>query len=92
MYRLRDLILVFFCGGLLFGVGVWVERSNNPVTVHAQAPYPGDRYQIFHNPYAGDSWYALKLDLQTGDTWIFDAEDGGADDKWKQRPEVDESN
>ncbi len=90
MYKLRDLIIVFLCGGLLFGLGVWMGQSNEPVTVHAQAPSPGDRYQVVHNPYAGDSWYALKLDLQTGDTWVFDAEDGGADDKWKRRPEVDE--
>jgi hypothetical protein len=90
MYRLKDLIVVFLCGGLLFGAGVWVGQSNAPVTVHAQAPDPGNRYQVFHNPYAQDSWYALKLDLQTGDTWIFDAEDGGADDKWKLRPVEDE--
>ena len=92
MYRLKDLIVVFLCGGLLCGLGVWIGQSNDPVTVHAQASNPGNRYQIFHNSYAGDSWYALKLDLQTGDTWIFDAEDGGADDKWKLRPEEDQSN
>ena len=88
MYRLRDIIVAFSCGGLLLGLGVWVGQLDEPVTVHAQSAV--DRYQVFHNPYAGDSWYALKLDTQTGDTWIYDAEDGGADDKWKLRPVVDE--
>jgi len=32
----------------------------------------------------------LRMMAWTGDTWVYDAEDGGADDKWKRRPEVDE--
>ena len=87
MHRLRDLIVVFLCGGLLFGLGVWMGQSNEPVTVHAQAPYPGDRYQIFHNPYGNQSWYALKFDRQTGDVLVFDARRGSEDDEWVIYPE-----
>ena len=47
MHRLKDLIIVCLCGGLLFVAGIWVGKSDNPVTVHAQSTYPGDRYQIF---------------------------------------------
>lgn len=86
MYRLRDLIIVFLCGGLLFGLGVWMGQSNEPVTVHAQSAI--DRYQIFHNPYH-EGWYALKHDRQTGETWTLSGDKGAEDDEWFLLPEKD---
>jgi hypothetical protein len=88
MYRLRDLIVVFLCGGVLFGLGVWMGQSNEPVTVHAQVPYPGDRYEIFHNPFGSNSWYALKHDRQTGETWVLSGAYPERND-WMLLPEDD---
>lgn len=87
MYRLKDLILVFLCGGLLFGLGVWVGQSNEPMTVQAQSTYP-DRYLVSHGAYGG-SWFAVKLDRQTGDVWVLDSQGDVTDDEWHLLPEND---
>jgi len=87
MYRLRDLMLVFVCGGLLFGLGVWTGQSVDPFSVHAQSQ--ADRYEIYHNPFGAGSFYALKFDRQTGDLWILSANKGAEDDAWLLLPEED---
>jgi hypothetical protein len=86
---LRDLIIVFLCGGLLFGVGVWVGQSNEPVTVHAQSPTPEGYfpYGISSAAYGNGHWYALKLNHQSGEVWVLDSRNGSSDDKWKILPE-----
>ena len=91
MYRLRDLMLLFVCGGLLFGFGVWTGQYTQPDTVQAQSSsdYPNDRYEIYHNPFGQQPWYALKFDRQTGEVWVLSADRGASDDEWLLLPEKD---
>ena len=85
MYRLRDLTLVFVCGGLLFGLGVWIGQSTDPLIAHAQSTSPVGDYILFSSPYGEDSWYALKYNQGTGDVWVLDARRGVEDDEWLLR-------
>ena len=82
MYRLRNLTLVFVCGGLLFGLGVWIGQSTDPLIAHAQSTSPVGDYILFSSPYGEDSWYALKYNHGTGDVWVLDARKGVEDDEW----------
>ena len=91
MYRLRDLALVFVCGGLLFGLGVWIGQSTDPLIAHAQSTAPTGGYTLFSSPYGSRSWYALKYNHRTGDVWVLDAERGSEDDEWTLLPEVDKT-
>ena len=85
MYRLRNLTLVFVCGGLLFGLGVWIGQSTNPIITHAQSTSSAGDYILFSSPYGEDSWYALKYNRGTGDVWVLDARRGVEDDEWLLR-------
>ncbi len=91
MYKLRDLTLVFVCGGLLFGLGVWIGQSTDPLIAHAQSTSLGGDYLLFSSPYGKSSWYALKYNLKTGDVWVLDAERGSEDDEWLLLPETDKT-
>ncbi len=90
MYRVRDLMLALVSGGLLFGSGVWTGQSIDPLAVHAQSQT--DRYEIYHNPFGTQSWYALKHDRQTGDTWVLSVDKEADDDEWLLLPEEDKRN
>ncbi len=91
MYRLRDLMLLFVCGGLLFGFGVWTGQYTQPETVQAQSSsdYPNGRYGIYHNSFGPQSFYALKIDRQTGEVWVLSANKGAGGDEWVLLPEKD---
>ena len=92
MYNLRDLLLAFLCGGLVFALGMATEKYSRPLAVQAQSGPSGEeslRYEVQSNA-STDNWYALKLDRKTGEVWTFDAEGRGSDDDWHLRPEHDD--
>jgi len=91
MYRLKNLTLVFVCGGLLLGLGVWIGQSTDPLIAHAQSTAPAGDYTLFSSPYGSQSWYALKYNLRTGDVWVLDARKGVEDDEWLLLPETDKT-
>ena len=79
MRRLKDCLVGFLLGGLVFLAGVWAATPRQSV----QAQEYGDRYIIHTSPYDEHSWYALHLDRQTGEVWVLDAKKGAGGDKWK---------
>ena len=96
MVKIKDLTLVMMVGALLFGVGVWVGRSDTSI-VHAQglkAWAEGEsqggtpsRYELIaHSPFGTESFYAIRLDRQTGEPQMYTL--GGK--KWRVYPVVDE--
>ena len=92
MYSLKDLLLAFLCGGLLFALGVWTEQQRHPRTVRAQSNTPSEEYLRYEvqSHASVDNWYAIKLDRKTGQVWTYDAEGRGSDDDWHLRPEHDD--
>ena len=90
MVKIKDLVLVMVVGALLFGVGVWVGRSDTSI-VHAQS---GDhhRYQLAHGAYTENDkafFYAIRLDRQTGDSQVLTVERHASDDEWLVLPVKD---
>ncbi len=84
MQRLKDGLVGFLLGGLVFLAGMWMGSSPESALAHDTH---GDRYMIYTSPYDEHSWYALKLDRTTGEVLVLDAKKGSGGDKWKLIPQ-----
>jgi len=74
--------LVVFVLGLLVG--------SNLGTVRAQGDLqPEQAWEINHGPFGQHSFYAIKHNRLTGETWVLSGDKGAQDDSWLLLPEKD---
>ncbi len=73
-------------GVLLLGLGFVLGGGGR---LEAGQETPEGYWEIHHAPYAEQSFYVIKHNPETGETWVLDARRGSEDDVWKQLPEGD---
>ena len=78
-----DRILV---GVLLLGLG-FVLGGGGRLQAHQEGAE--GLWEIHHSPYATQSFYVIKHNALTGETWILDANKGAGDNIWMMLPEGD---
>jgi hypothetical protein len=95
--RLRDVLAGFILGTAFSLVMTWFGMIQIPdPAVYAQAQSvpmqtaPADsRFTLAAGAYGEDSFYAVKVDQQTGQTWVLTGKKGATDDEWIILPEKD---
>jgi hypothetical protein len=64
-------------------IGFAIEHS----TVRAQSEPVQGPWEIYHGSFGQQSFYAIKQNRSTGETWVLSATRGAADDLWLKLPE-----
>jgi len=68
--------------GFLVGSGLDVVRAQQDMK-------PELAWEIYHSPFGTHSFYAIKHNRVTGETWVLSGEKGAEDDRWLLLPEED---
>ena len=73
-------------GVLLLGLGFVLGGGGR---LEAGQESPEGYWEIHTGPYGQQSFYVIKHNPETGETWILDAAKGAEDDAWFMAPEED---
>ncbi len=76
--------LTLFCLGFLVGTGFDVANAQ-------QNTKPEQAWEINHSPFGQHSFYVIKHNRLTGETWVLSGERGAKDDSWLLLPHKDKS-
>ena len=70
--------------GFLVGTGLDVVKAQQSIE-------PEQAWEINHSPFGQHSFYVVKHNRLTGETWVLSGERGAKDDKWLLLPHKDKS-
>ena len=73
----------------LFALGVFAGSALHAVWADSsEVQQAGDwAWEVTAGPFGAKSFYAVKFNRQTGETWILSAERGAENDKWLLLPQ-----
>ena len=82
--KLRTILggIGLFLLGFVAGTGLDAVKAQQ----HAS---PELAWEIYHAPFGMHSFYAIKHNRVTGETWVLSGEKGAEDDRWLLLPEED---
>ena len=75
-------LLVVFMLGTLVGSNLSVVRAQGDIQ-------PAQAWEINHSAFGQSSFYVVKHNRLTGETWVLSGERGAQDDSWLLLPEKD---
>ena len=78
--RLRDIALAL----IMLVIGLCAGYAMQPASVEAQN---ADIWELQSGSFGSQSFFAIKLNRSTGETWVLSGERGATDDRWLQLPE-----
>lgn len=89
--QLRSVVvgLVAIALGIVLGQSVQLLNAQE-----SEREQPAGPWRIHHGPYGGNenSFYVLKINQVTGETWVLDARQGAEDDEWFRPPKKEPGN
>jgi len=86
--KYKDFLIGFVFGTGIFALGSWFGLNETPGSAYAQESslpvqtVTNSRYTLATGPYGDDSFYAVKLDQQTGEALVLTGKKGATDDEW----------